>query len=156
MTSIAQQNGITTQKITLLDRDNRRIALLSSQDGSPEFILFDREHRRRAALFLEKNGTPDLYLYDSSGKERLALDLYDSGAGNLAFLDAAGGLAGPTPMLEAGGEGRFRIAFHDFRHPLPNHSSFAGGLEIQLKAGQPEIRLIDASARSRWREPRRP
>ena len=57
-----------TQAFTLIDGDGHQMATLSSQHGSPEFVLFDQQHEKRAALFLESNGTPDLYLYDASGK----------------------------------------------------------------------------------------
>lgn len=148
-----QRRNITTQAFTLIDGDGHQIATLSSQHGSPEFALFDQQHRKRAALFLESNGTPDLYLYDASGKARLSLDLYDSGIGNLAFANEDGEINQRVAMLESTKDGQIQIGFHDFRHVYPRGTSFVGGLELKFDRDHPVIQLVNASGKILWHRP---
>ncbi len=148
-----QRRNIATQAFTLAAPDGHPLATLSSQSGSPEFALFDQQHKKRAALFLESNGTPDLYLYDASGTARLSLDLYDSGVGNLAFANGDGKIDQPVGILESTKAGQIQIAFHDFRHVPPHSASFVGGLELKFDRGQPEIELVDASGKVLWHRP---
>jgi hypothetical protein len=136
--------------LTLVDDNDRPIAVLSSRQGSPEFAFFDQQQRKRSALFLETNGTPDLYLFDAAGKERAALNLYDSGTPNLALLDAAGGVNGPNIILESTGEGNVRFAFHDFQNKGPR---IVAQFEFALVNGSPSLRLIDASGKRVWSAP---
>lgn len=151
--SSGQSRNVTTQALTLVDQHGHQIATLSSQHGSPEFVLLDQRHRKRAALFLESNGTPDLYLYDAAGKARLSLDLYDSGIGNLAFADGDGETSQPVAILESTKDGAIQIGFHDFRD-VPSHgTSFVGGLKLKLDRGQPGILLVNASGKILWHRP---
>lgn len=148
-----QRRNVTTQALTLVDKDGRQIATLSSQQGSPEFDLFDHQHRKRAALFLESNGTPDLYMYDASGRARLSLDLYDSGIGNLAFADADAETNQPDALVESTKDGQIRIGFYDFQHVHPSGTTFIGGLELKFERGQPEIQLVNNSGKVLWHRP---
>ena len=77
---------------------------------------------------------------DAAGKARAALNLYDSGVPNLEMLDSSGGVHAPSILLEAPGEGRFRLAFHDFRR-----KSVVGSLEFDMVNGTPKLELIDDS-----------
>jgi len=144
-TSVRRSDALETRSLTIIDSKNQPIAVLSSLKDSPAFALLDQQQRRRAALFLESNGTPDLYLYDAAGKTRAALNLYDSGVPNLAFLDASGGADGPNLVLEETSEGRFRLAFHDFRT-----KTVVGTLEFDLRGGAPSLELMDSSGRNVW------
>lgn len=150
--SVRRVDSLETRSLTIIDTKNRPIAALSSSHDSPEFALFDQQHRKRAALFLENNGTPDLYLYDAAGKARAALDLYDSGVPNLELLGDSGGANGPNVLLESTGAGQFRLAFHDFRK---KGATLVGRLEFHMVDGEPSLELIDDSGKILWRTPPR-
>lgn len=144
-------DNLETRSLTIMNSKNQPSAVLSSTDDAPELALLDQQQRKRVTLFLESNGTPDLYLYDAAGKARAALNLYDSGVPNLEMLDSSGGADGPSILLEAPGEGQFRLAFHDFRR-----KSVVGSLEFNLVNGTPKLELIDDSGKNVWSVSARP
>lgn len=143
--SSSRFDNLETRSVTIMNSKNRPSAMLSSTNDAPELALMDQQQRKRVSLFLESNGTPDLYLYDAAGKTRAALNLYDSGVPNLEMLDSSGGAHGPSILLEAPGEGRFRLAFHDFQR-----KSVVGSLEFDMVNGTPKLELIDDSGRNVW------
>lgn len=149
--SSSRFDNLETRSLTIMNSKNQPSAMLSSINDAPELALMDQRQRKRVTLFLESNGTPDLYLYDVAGKTRAALNLYDSGVPNLEMLDSSGGADGPSILLEAPGEGRFRLAFHDFRR-----KSVVGSLEFDMVNGTPKLELIDDSGRNVWSISARP
>ena len=67
------------------------------------------------------------------------------------MLDSSGGADGTSILLEAPGERRFRLAFHDFRR-----KSAVGSLEFDMVNGTPKLELIDDSGRNVWSISARP
>lgn len=145
-----RSDNLTTRTLTVVDASNRPVAVLSSNQGSPELAFFDQQHRKRSALFLEPNGTPDLYLYDAAGTGRASFDLYDSGAPNLAFVGTAAGVNKPALLLESTSDGNVRLAFRDFQK---NGAPVLGTLQFSLVGDRPKLELRDATGKSLWTAP---
>lgn len=138
--------GITTQSVTLVDAANRVVARLSSEQGNPEFALFDQQHRKRIELFVERSGAPDLYLYDSAGTARASFDLFDSGVPNFAYSNGAG----PFVISYSPETGDYRVAIDQIRS---NKVQVLGTMDFSIENNKPRLKILDKNGHTSWQTP---
>ena len=138
--------GITTQAVSLVDSAGNVVARLSSEQGDPEFALFDQQHRKRVALFVERSGAPDLYLYDSAGTARAAVNLFDSGVPNFAYSNGAG----PFAISYLPETGDYRVAMDQMRG---NKMQVLGTLDFSIVNNKPKLKILDKDGHTSWQTP---
>lgn len=145
---VSRNASLTVRSLSLVDSQNRVVAMLRAPAGAPELALLDRQGRKRAAFFLEENGTPDLYLYDADRKARAGFDLYDSGVPNLSSTAPGNDPSYTIYESPSGHEIRFSIGRVD-----GGKAHTTGTFEFSVEGGQPRVRMLDGQNRVVWQIP---
>lgn len=101
---------VQTNRLLLVDRENRSAALFSVVNGQPHLQLNDAKGQLRVVLTISEEGTPVLALQGSKGKGGIALGVAPDGSSRLETTDETGKV---RTELTTSAEGSTRLAFLD-------------------------------------------